>query len=346
MKHIKKLPRLKTRLGFFEKRDLKKTAERDKEKGLITVSSQDINYELPSFVIHEIIKFELIRDYIFDNYKIILDCKGEDKQIVNCTKVDTCSKESCKHCICGFSEVILAIDCRIRNASALLKLLDAKKIKERNNLIIQIAQTKDINEEHIKIMLRTRLNNVVADIHKEETEINLRIVSLLNAKIKFIDAIEQTVKLYFDYYLSRISYYVESMPTPLSSTTVLSLNRILDICNSSLLTFYDEYRIKAKYQKIIYEEQGELLHKTHLALEIERAEYTTRGVLIDTDAANVDYKNQWVTKREWDTFAKAIAIAQDAMSIVSTEQEVKDEVNALVSAKTIFVSAKKTYKSN
>ena len=241
----------------------------------------------------------------------------------------------------AFSKVILAIDCLVRNASASLKLFDAKKVNERNNLIIQIAQTEDINEEHKKIMLRTRLDSVVADIHKEEIDINLRIVSLLNAKIKFIDAIEQTVKLYFDYYLSRISYYVENMPRSLPSITVLSLNEILDICDSSLLAFYDEYRENAKTQKTRFEEQGEFLHTTHLALEIERAEYTTRGVLIDTDAANVDYKNQWVTKREWDTFATAIAIAQDAMSIVRTEQEVKDEIKALVSAKIIFVSAKK-----
>lgn len=341
MKHIKKLPRLKTRLGYFEKKELEKKAEKDKNKELITVSFNDVNYELPSFVINEAIIFKLIRDFIFDNYKIILECKGEDKQIVNCTKVDTCRKESCKRCICVFSKVILTIDCLVSNASASLKLFDAKKVNERNNLIIQIAQTEDINEEHIKIMLRTRLDNVVADIHKEEIDINSQIVSLLNAKIKFIDAIEQTVKLHFDYHLSRISYYMENMPTPLPSTTVLSLNRILDTCKSSLLAFYDEYRKNAKAEKTKFEEQGEFLHKTHLALEIERAKYTTRGVLIDTDAANVDYKNQWVTKREWDTFATAIVIAQDAMSIVSTEQEVKDEINALVSAKTIFVSAKK-----
>lgn len=341
MKHIKKLPKLKTQLSYFEKKDLEKAVERDKKRGLITVSSNGVDYALPSFVINEIIKFELSRDFIFDNYKIILDCKGKDKQIVNCTKVDTCTKESCKRCIWGFSEVILAIDCLVYNASASLKLFDAKKINERNNLIVQIAQTEGINEEHMKIMLRTRLDNVVADIHKEETEINLRIVYLLNAKIKFIDAIEQTVKLYFDYHLSRISYYLENMPTPLPPKPAFSLNRILDICNSSLLTFYDEYRENAKEQKTKYEKQGELLHKSHLALEIAKAEYTTRGVLIDTDAANVDYKKQWVTKTEWSTFATAIAIARDAMSIVSTEQEVENEVNALVLANNIFVSAKK-----
>lgn len=339
--HIKKLPRLKIRLGYFEKKYLEKKAEKDKAKELLTVSYDGANYKLPSFVIHEIIKFELTRDFIFDNYKIILDCKGIDKQIVNCSKVDTCSKKSCRCCICVFSEVILVIDNLIHNAIASLKLFDAKKINERNNLIIQIAQTDSISEEHIKIMLRTRLDNVVADIHREEIEINSLIVSLLNAKIRFIDAIEQTVKLYFDYHLSRISYYLENIPTPWSSTPYLALNRILDICNSSILAFYDEYRKDANYQKTIYEEQDELLHKTPLTLMIERAEYATRGILIDTNAANVDYKRQWVTKREWDVFAAAIAIAQDAMSIVSTEQEIKDEVNALDSAVSMFVSAKK-----
>ncbi len=163
----------------------------------------------------------------------------------------------------------------------------------------------------------------------------------MNAKIRFIDAIEQIVKLYFDYHLNRISYYLENIPTAWSSTLFLSLNRILDICNSSILTFYDEYRKDANYQKTIYEKQDEILHKTPLVLMIKRAEYATRGVLIDTNATNVDYKKQWVTKREWDTFATAIAIARDAMSIVSTEQEVKDEVNALNLAAAMFASAKK-----
>lgn len=339
--HLKKLPKLKKRLGYLEKKYLKKMAEKDKGKELLTISYDGVDYKLPVFVIHEIIKFELIRDFIFDNYKIILDCKGMDKKIVNCSKVDTCSKKSCKSCICVFSEVILTIDSLIRNASASLKIFDAKKINERNKLIIQMAQTDSISEEHIKIMLRTKLDNIVTDIHKEEIEINSLIVCLLNAKIRFIDAIEQTVKLYFDYYLNRISYYLENIPMPWSSTPFLFLNRILDICNSSILTFYDEYRKDANYQKTIYEKQDKLLHKAPLALMIARVEYETRGVLIDTDAANVDYKKQWVTKREWDAFVTAITIAQDAMSIVSTEQEVKNEVNALNSAVSMFISAKK-----
>lgn len=341
MKHIKKLPRLKKQLGYLEKKDLEKKAERDKGKGLITISSGDVDYKLPSFVIYEITKFELIRNFIFNNYKIVFDCKGIDKQIVNCSKVDTCSKKLCKRCIYSFSEAISAIDCLFHNASTSLKLFDAEKINERNNLIIKIAQTDTISKEHIKIMLRTRLDNIVTDIHKEKIEINSLIVCLLNTKIRFIDTIEQTVKLYFDYYLNRISYYLENIPAPWSSALFLSLNRILDICNSSILTFYDEYRKDANNQKIIYEEQGEFLHKTPLALAIARVEYVTRGVLIDTDAANVDYKKQWVTKREWDVFVTAIAIARDAMSIVTTEQEVENEVNALDLAATMFISAKK-----
>lgn len=190
-------------------------------------------------------------------------------------------------------------------------------------------------------MLRTRLDSIVSDIHKEKIEINSLIVYLLNAKIRFINAIEQTVNLYFDYYLSRISYYLENIPTPRPTTPFLSLNRILDICNSSILTFYDEYRKEAINQRTIYEKQGEFLHKTPLALKIARVEYATRGVLIDTDAANVDYKNQWVTKREWDAFTTAIAIARNAMSIVSTEQEVEKEIKALDLANAMFNSVKK-----
>lgn len=190
-------------------------------------------------------------------------------------------------------------------------------------------------------MLRTRLDSIVSDIHKEKIEINSLIVYFLNAKIRFINAIEQTVMLYFDYYLSRISYYLENVPTSQSTMPFLHLNRVLDICNSSILTFYDEYREEAINQRTIYEKQGEFLHKTPLALKIARVEYATRGVLIDTDAANVDYKNQWVTKREWDAFTTAIAIARNAMSIVSTEQEVENEIKALDLADTMFNSAKK-----
>ena len=341
MKRINKLPRLKKQLSYLEKRHLEKRAKKDKEKRLIAMSFNGVDYQLPSFVIHEIIKFELIRDFIFDNYKIILDCKGIDKQIVNCSKADTCSKTSCKRCIYVFSDVILAIDRLVHNALVSLELFNAKKINERNNLIIQIAQTDAISEEHIKIMLRTRLDNIVVNIHKEEVEINSLIVYLLNAKIRFIDAIEQTVKLYFDYHLNRISYYLENIPTSFPLTPFPSLNRLLEICNSSILAFYDEYREDANRQKTIYEKQGEFLHKTPLALAIVRAEYVTRGVLIDTDATNVDYKNQWVTKREWDAFATALTIARDAMSIVSTEQEMKDEINALDLAISMFASAKK-----
>lgn len=341
MKRINKLPRLKKQLGYFEKKVLEKRAKKDNGKGLITISSGGVDYKLPAFVIHEITRFELIRDFIFDNYKIILDCKGIDKQIINCSKVDTCSKESCERCIYVFSEVILAIDCLVHNASASLTLFDAKKINERNNLIIQFAQADGISEEHIKIMLRTRLDNIVADIHKEKIEINSLLVNLLNAKIRFIDAVEQTVKLYFDYYLNRISYYLENIPTSCPSIPLLYMNKLLDICNSSILSFYDKYREDANNLKTLYEEQGEFLHKTPLALAITRAEYGTRGVLIDMDASNVDYKKQWVTKREWDAFTTAIDIARDAMSIVSTELEVKDEINALDVATAIFSSAKK-----
>lgn len=341
MKRIKKLPRPKKKLGYLEKKDLEKRAKKDKAKGLITMSSGDADCKLPFFVIHEITKFELIRDFIFDNYKIVLDCKGIDKQIVNCSRVDTCSKKSCKHCICVFSEVISVIDSLVHNASASLKLFDAKKVNERNGLIIKIAQTDVVGEEHIKNMLRTRLDIIAADIHKEEIEIKSSIVCLLNAKIRFIDTIEQTVRLHFDYYLNRISYYLENIPLPWSSTQFVSLNRILDICDSSILAFYDGYRKEAKNLKKIYEEQGEVLHKNPLAMAIARSEYATRGILIDTDAANVDYKKQWVTKREWDEFTTAIAIARDAISIVNTEQEVNDEVKALDLAVSMFVSAKK-----
>lgn len=341
MKRIRNLPRLRKRLGYLEKKALEKRAKKDKGKELVTMSYGDINCKLPSFVIHEITKFELIRDFIFDNYKIILDCKGIDKQIVNCSKVDTCSKQSCKHCICVFSEVISKIDCLVHNASASLKLFDAKKINKRNNLIVKIAQTDSVSEKNVKVMLRTKLDIIAADIHKEEIETKSLIVGLLNEKIRFIDTIEQTIRLYLDYYLNRISYYLENIPSPRSSDQFISLNRILDICDSSILAFYDGYRKDANNQIKIYDEEGEALHKTPLALAIARSEYAIRGVLIDTDAANVDYKRQWVTKREWEEVITAIAIARDAMSIVNTGQEVNDEVEALDSAVTMFNSAKK-----
>lgn len=341
MKRIYKLPKPKKKLSYLEKKVLKTKAEKDKEKRLVTVLSDDVDYKLPFFVIHEITRFELIRNFVFDNYKIVLDCKGIDKQIVNCPKTDTCSKKSCKRCIYVFSEIILTIDRLVHNALASLKIFETKKINERNSVIIQILQLDDVSEEHIKIMLRTKLDNIVANIHKEKIETHSLIVCLLNAKIKFIDAIEQTVKLYFDYHLNRISYYMENIPASWPSIPVFPLDRLLDICNSSILTFYDKYRKDADCQKTMYETQNQLFHKTPLALAIERAKYVTRGVLIDTDATNVDYKNQWVTQREWDAFAVSLASACDAMSIVSTEQEITDEINALDLAVSIFSSAKK-----
>lgn len=299
------------------------------------------DYEVSSFIFHEVIRFEMIRDFIFENYMVILDCRGIDKQIVNCANIDSCTKESCNRCRFVFSELILAIDCLINNTKASLEYFDAKKINERNSLITQITQINDISKEHIKIMLRTKLGKIDSDIYKEKQEINALIVYFLDAKIRFINAIEQTVKLYFDYHLSRINYYLESMPKSRSTVPVHLLNNILNLCNSSILNFYDKYRNDATCQKTIYEKQCDYLHKTPLALEITRVEYATRGVLIDTDAANVDYKKQWVTKKEWDAFAKAITIAQDAISIVSTDQEVKQELEALHLAYTLFESAKK-----
>ncbi len=216
-----------------------------------------------------------------------------------------------------------------------------QKNDERNNLIIQIAHIDGVNEEHIKIMLHTRLDNVVADINKKKIETNSLIMYLLNAKIRFIDSVEQTVKLYFNYHVCRISYYLENIFTLYSSTQSFSLNKLLEICNVSILGFYAEYRENANYQKIIYEKQSELLHKTPFILAVVRAEYATKGVLIDTNAANVDYKKQWVTEQEWDAFTTKLDIARNTMLIVNTEQEVRDEINTLDLAVSIFTSAKK-----
>lgn len=70
--------------------------------------------------------------------------------------------------------------------------------------------------------------------------------------------------------------------------------------------------------------QGTFLDKTTLTAAIASAQTEMRRILIDTDATNVDYKNQWVTQAEWDMLAAAITAAQDAMSTVAIDQHVAD----------------------
>lgn len=229
MKSIKDILHPKTSLGMYESYKFSKngmndarddcfqevfiemkSADDEVPSGKKIIATRGVTFHISPFVVRLVGgEFVASREVFFNAYKMTLDCRNLDKDFVDCSHASgNCVKKSCDKRAVPFSKAISTVNNAIENIVGLLSLVDIDKAQKRKSLKKKVDMLgMDAQHEHKRVQLESELYTVIQELLAEEVENYMRVITLLNTKIRIIDEIEKFIRAYFRSYMLKLQCY-------------------------------------------------------------------------------------------------------------------------------------------